>query len=217
MLAYAPGARVEIRDKLWIIRRVDRSSDGDYALSCDGISELVRDRNVIFLTKLEDEIKILDPAETNLVPDNSPNFRDTLLYLGSLLRRNIPNDDCIRMAHGAVMRLKQYQLVPVTQGLRQPRTRILIADSVGLGKTLEAGMLATELMQRGRGKRILVVTKKSMLTQLQKEFWTRFTIPLVRLDSIGHHKMVHLKILGIDNETPDPYPCPDPPTERGGL
>jgi len=185
MLNYAPGARVEIRDELWIVRRVERSSDGGLALLCDGISELVRDRSAWFLTELEGEVRLLDPALTELVPDKSPQYRDTLLYLGTLLRRNIPNDDKVHLASRAVMRLKQYQLVPVTQGLRQPRTRILIADSVGLGKTLEAGMLATELIQRGRGKRILVVSQKSMLTQFQKEFWTRFTIPLVRLDSVG--------------------------------
>jgi superfamily II DNA or RNA helicase len=185
MLPYAPGARVIIRDEEWLVRRVDPSSDGGHLLSCDGVSELVRGRAVQFLTQLEDEILVLDPAKTKLVADTSSHFNSTFLYLEAQLRRSTPNDDKIHLGHRGVMNLVPYQLDPALQALKQPRQRILIADAVGLGKTLEAGILATELIQRGRGQRILVITLKSMLTQFQKEFWCRFSIPLVRLDSVG--------------------------------
>lgn len=185
MLPYAPGARVVIRDEEWLVRRVDPSSDGGHLLCCDGVSELVRGRSAQFLTVLEDKIIVLDPAKTELVADTSSHFNSTFLYLEAQLRRSTPNDDHIHLGHRAVMNLVSYQLDPALQALKQPRQRILIADAVGLGKTLEAGILTSELIQRGRGQRILVITLKSMLTQFQKEFWSRFTIPLVRLDSVG--------------------------------
>ena len=185
MTRLAPGARAVIRDEEWLIRRVDLSTDGGWLLTCDGISDLVRGQSALFLTVLEGEIEVLDPATTQLVSDESPTYNATLLYLESQRRRTVPNDESIHLGHRGVMNLVPYQLDPALQALHQPRARILIADAVGLGKTLEAGVLATELIQRGRGKRILVVTQKSMLTQFQKEWWSRFSIPLVRLDSVG--------------------------------
>ena len=127
----------------------------------------------------------MDPADTRLVPDESPGFADSRLYIESQIRQAVPNDERIHVARGAAMDPAPYQFEPARQALRQPRQRILIADAVGLGKTLEAGILVSELIARGRGRRILVLAVKSMLTQFQKEFWNRFTIPLTRLDSIG--------------------------------
>ena len=182
---FAPGARVLIRDAEWVVRSVDPSAAGGQQLLCVGVSELVREREAIFLTALEPQIEVLDPAKTILVPDGSSGFADSLLFMESHLRQATPSDERIHVGHTAAMDSVPYQLEPARQALHQPRQRILIADGVGLGKTLEAGILVSELIARGRGRRILVLAVKSMLTQFQKEFWNRFTIPLTRLDSIG--------------------------------
>jgi superfamily II DNA or RNA helicase len=185
---YAPGARVLIRDCEWIVRRADPSDDGGYILTVDGLSELVNGKSARFLTKLEEAenaIQVLDPAETRFEQDLTPGFEKSRLFIETQLRQITPADQRIHLGHKAAMDPVPYQLDPALQALKQSRQRILIADAVGLGKTLEAGILMTELMRRGRGKRILVLTLKSMMTQFQKEMWNRFTIPLTRLDSAG--------------------------------
>ena len=66
MIRSAPGARAVIRDEEWLIRRADPSTDGGWLLTCDGISDLGRGQSALFLTALEGEIEILDPATTVL-------------------------------------------------------------------------------------------------------------------------------------------------------
>ncbi len=187
----APGTRIELRNEEWLVRRVDATLSGGQQLTCIGLSELVKDKEGVFLTeldnnaKLKTKISVLNPEDTEFIQDNSDGFIDSRLYLEALLRETPPTDNKLYVGHKAAMDFVPYQIQPTIQTLNQPRQRILIADAVGLGKTLEAGILASELMRRGKGKRILVVAVKSMLTQFQKEFWNRFTIPLTRLDSIG--------------------------------
>jgi len=186
MSTIAPGARVRIRDAEWLVKRTDRTSDDGQVLDVVGLSELVEDKEARFLRELEeDTLEIIDPAETELRQDESPGFRQSRLYMESMLRKRAPTDEKLHVGHRAAIDPIPYQWKPALQALKQPRQRILIADATGLGKTMEAGILMSELIERGRGKRILVVALKSMMTQLQKEWWSRFTIPLVRLDSRG--------------------------------
>jgi hypothetical protein len=182
---FAPGARVEIRGEEWIVRSAEQTSTGDTAVHVTGLSELVRNKNSIFLTDLDRDMRVLQPEATELVPDPSPGYRRTRLYLESLLRQSPPTDARLYRGHRGAMNAAEYQLVPAGKALAQPRPRILIADGVGLGKTIEVGVLLSELIRRGRGRRILVVALKSVLEQFQEELWARFTIPLVRLDSVG--------------------------------
>ena len=184
----APGARIECRSAEWLVRSIGRSSDGQQIVDVVGVSPFLQEKEAKFLVDVEKAaggFKVLQPELTELVQDNSPQFRDSLLFIESHLRRTVPTDEAITVGDRAAMDALPYQLKPAAKALAMPRQRLLIADAVGLGKTLECGILCSELIRRSRGKRILVVTTKSMLVQFQKEFWTRFSIPLVRLDSVG--------------------------------
>ena len=184
----APGTRVSIRDEEWLIRNIDRTSSGGEVFGVVGLSPLVEGKEVRFIRDIEEangEIEIVDPRLTRAVPDASPYFRESRLMLESHFRTTTPGSASIHLGHRGAMDVLPFQLEPTTLALSQPRQRILIADAVGLGKTIECGILLSELIKRGQGRRILVVTVKSMLTQFQKELWSRFSLPLTRLDSTG--------------------------------
>lgn len=186
-ITLAPGVRVEIRGEEWIIQSADRlgqvNNKPAHSLLVTGVSELVRDQTTRFLTHLENEsLKVVDPSETILTTDDSPQFRRTRLYLQSLLLQSPLSGDGLGVGHLAAVDDLPYQRDPALQALQQPRQRILIADSTGLGKTIEIGILLSELIARNRARRILAITPKATLAQFQQELYSRFTIPLQTLD-----------------------------------
>ena len=186
----APGAQVVVRDEEWLVRAIEPTSADGVKVRCVGTSTLVRDAEATFLTKL-DNVAPLRPEETRLTADLSPRFRASRLYLEAVLRKTpVPaNQTGLALADRHLLKRLDYQRRAAHKAIAGLRPRLLIADAVGLGKTLEVGLILAELIRRGRGDRILVVTPRHILEQFQHELWTRFAIPLVRLDSDGIAKV----------------------------
>ena len=154
-----PGRVVRMRNRLW---RVDNVLDGEFhATPIDG-RDAFRRR---FLRGLEfvsegaiappDPEKASDPAQQALLLRA---FRLSLVHgsapLAGLQRsRAIPTP---------------YQLVPLLLAVGKERVRLLIADDVGVGKTIEMGLVASELIARGRVRRALFVVPANLREQTQE-------------------------------------------------
>lgn len=186
-LNVAPGSIVTVRDADWLVTNATSTRDG-LLVEVTGLSELVRDTRAAFYEGLDDIVP-LDPRAARLRADASPKHRQTRLWLESTLRRTpLPlGEGDLSVSTQMLTDTLGYQRSAVRKALssEQLRPRILLADTVGLGKTIEIGMILSELVRRGRGERILIVTPKHVLEQMQFEMWTRFALPFVRLDSVG--------------------------------
>lgn len=77
------------------------------------------------------------------------------------------------------VRPRPYQFVPLLMALRLDPVRLLIADDVGVGKTIEAAMIARELLDRGDAHRLCVLCPPHLCEQWQRELETKFHIPAV--------------------------------------
>jgi SNF2 family DNA or RNA helicase len=79
--------------------------------------------------------------------------------------------------------IEAYQLEPLAKALKMPRVSLLIADDVGLGKTIEAGLVAQELLLRYRARRILIVTPADLTAQWRDEMRDKFGLEFRIVDS----------------------------------
>jgi superfamily II DNA or RNA helicase len=85
-------------------------------------------------------------------------------------------DEAFTAALGGRVTLESWQFAPALRMLAKPRPRLLIADDVGLGKTIEAGLAILELMARGRAERILLVVPPGLVLQWQQELADKFSM-----------------------------------------
>ncbi|MFF4480240.1 helicase-related protein [Streptomyces sp. NPDC001520] len=81
-----------------------------------------------------------------------------------------------RSLAGIAVEPRAYQLVPLLMALRQQTVRMLISDDVGIGKTIEAGLIAKELLAQGEAKGLAVLCSPALAEQWQEELRTKFGI-----------------------------------------
>jgi len=98
--------------------------------------------------------------------------------------------------HGAIQ-TEDFQLVPLLKALAMPRVALLLADDVGLGKTIEAGLILTELILRRRVRRVLILCPASLRTQWRlDEMRDKFSLTFDEVDRASTHAL--RRRLGLD-------------------
>jgi superfamily II DNA or RNA helicase len=119
------------------------------------------------------ELKEFDPPKTFEA------FLDAVTW-GSV---SSADDKALQAPFRSSVDIDDYQLDPVVRALSMPRVNLLIADDVGLGKTIETGLVAQELILRHRARTILVVCPSSIQVQWKEEMRDKFGLEFRIVDS----------------------------------
>lgn len=197
------GNLVTVRNRRWSVVEV-RTSTLDPP---PGAGPTWRPQNVVRLTSLDDdahgdELEVIweiepgarvDEAASSL-PDPRAGIDDATTfdaYLHAVMWGAISQFDLdtgadagrLQAPFRSGIHVQDYQLDPLVRALQMPRVSLLVADDVGLGKTIEAGLVAQELILRHRARRILIVCPAGLQVQWREQMRDKFGLEFRILDS----------------------------------
>jgi hypothetical protein len=174
---FSPGALIRARGREWVVQ--PRSDANVLRLRPLGGSD---EDLVTLLPGLE-----LTPPEPATFPwpdPNRPGTHDAAVLLRDALQLKLrAGAGPFRSFGNIAVEPRAYQLVPLLMALRLPTVRLLIADDVGIGKTIEAGLIVRELLDRGEISRFAVLCPPHLVEQWQQELQTHFHLKAVVLTS----------------------------------
>jgi SNF2 family DNA or RNA helicase len=181
------GAFVRARHRHWLVEEaIPPPEPGDsplVRLAC--VEDDAQGESLELLWDAEPDAEILG---TDLWPRIGGNAFDETgtfaAYLHTLRWAAVTSTDptLLQAPFRAGIKIDAYQLEPLRKALQLPRVNLFIADDVGLGKTVEAGLIARELLLRRRIDTIVVTAPPGMLSQWQEEMEARFGLSFVILD-----------------------------------
>ena len=189
------GQLVQVRSRQWVVNEVKPSTLPAVGLKPDFCGP----QNLLTLSSVEDdglgeELQVvweIEPAARIIEkvqlpeptgfdpPDKLDAFLDAVRW-GAASTADLKN---IQSPFRSGIEIEDYQLDPVVRAIQMPRVNLLIADDVGLGKTIEAGMVALELMIRHRTRKILIVVPSALQLQWRDQMRDKFGLAFRIVDS----------------------------------
>ena len=190
-----PGQVVIVRQRPFVVTGVGRSE----LPSPSPIGDARLAQHLVSLSSVEDEglgeelnvVWELEPGAICLEKSQLPPLEsfDPPRHLDAFL--DAVNWGCVSQADDKSLQapfrsgveIDDYQLDPVVRALSMPRVNLLIADDVGLGKTIEAGLVVQELILRHRVRTVLIVCPSSIQIQWSEEMRDKFGLEFRIVDS----------------------------------
>ena len=183
------GRLARVRDRIWLISDVSFSDDvisnSATLVTLESLEDSDQGSKTSVIFEREVDFQVLPE---NILPDignslDTPAVFDSFVNALRWTNKSILGGGVIRAPFYGAIQQQTFQLEPVIKALSMPRISLLIADDVGLGKTIEAGMIIQELILRGKARRILLVCPASLQLQWQWEMENKFGLDFKIVDS----------------------------------
>lgn len=182
-----PGAVVRCRTRRYLVEDVqaprEAGADTVVAMACME-DQSIGQRLTVFLER-EIDFEVLGESSWEVVAKRGfDQPRQFSAYLNTLRWNCVTATDAelFQAPYRAGIDVKAYQLEPLRKALQMPRVGLFIADDVGLGKTIEAGLILREMLLRQRIRRVVVSCPPSVLRQWQEEMGQRFGLAFTVMD-----------------------------------
>ena len=168
-MSFAVGALVRARGREWAVLP-DSTDDFLLLRPLGGGNDEIAGLHTA-LESVESASYPLPDVEADLTDATNAGLLRTALRLGFR-----SSAGPFRSLAAVAVEPRAYQLVPLMMALRQDAVRLLIGDDVGIGKTVEAGLIAGELLATGEIRRLAVLCSPALAEQWQGELWSKFGI-----------------------------------------